>query len=185
MFPGVPPDGSGGGGHGSPSLRHDQFVGVVGENIFNREHLKIKLGRQWARAAAAARPRGEGCESLPHYSFTSVSYASKVLLCVRGGQRRNGQTKRFPLLPTVMIRQRSDPFVGQRGWMERGSHMLLQRGTIAADGRHARTVLHLSDASDYFSDNLCTLQDDLASYQITQTSPPHKCLGGHEKDDNG
>ena len=69
---------------------------------------------------------------------------------------------------------------GWRGWLERGSRMLLKRDTIAADGRHARTVLRRSDASD-----LCPLPGAVASCQILQTSPPHKCLGGHDKDDDG
>ena len=69
---------------------------------------------------------------------------------------------------------------GWRGWMERVSRMLLKHGEIAADGRHARTILHLSDALD-----LCPIPGALASYQILQTSPPHKCPGGHDKDDDG
>ena len=58
--------------------------------------------------------------------------------------------------------------------------MMLPRGMIAADGRHARTVLRSSDTSD-----LCPLPGAVASCQILQTSPPHKCPGGHDKDDDG
>ena len=82
-----------GDGHGSMSLRHDQFLGVVGGIILNREHINKIDGAQRATAAAAARTRGEGCASLPRSYFMSMSYASKGLLCVRGGQRRNGQKK--------------------------------------------------------------------------------------------
>ena len=71
------------------------------------------------------------------------------------------------------------PPAGWRGRLERGSCMLLKRGTIAADRRHARTILHCSDASD-----LCSLPCAVASCQILQTSSPHKCPGGNDKDDD-
>ena len=71
------------------------------------------------------------------------------------------------------------PPTGWRGWPERGSRMLLKCNTIAAYRRHARTVLCRSDAS-----NLCPLPGAVASRQILQASPPHKCLGGHDKGDN-
>ena len=58
--------------------------------------------------------------------------------------------------------------------------MLLKRGMIAADGRHALTILCCSDASD-----LCPLPGAVASCQILQTSPPHKFPVGNDKDDDG
>ena len=58
--------------------------------------------------------------------------------------------------------------------------MLLKCGTIAADGRHARTVLRRSDASD-----ICPLPGAVTNCQILQTYPLHKCPGGHDKDDDG
>ena len=72
------------------------------------------------------------------------------------------------------------PPAGWRGCMEMLSRMLLKRDTIAADGRHARTVIRCSDASE-----LCPLPGAVASCQILQTSLPQKCPGGHDKDDDG
>ena len=57
-----------------------------------------------------------------------------------------------------------------KGWLDRGSCMMLKRDTISADGRHARTVLRRSDALD-----LCPLPGAVAILQILQASPPHKC----------
>ena len=71
------------------------------------------------------------------------------------------------------------PPAGCRGWLERRSRMLLKCDTISTDGRHERTVLRCSDASD-----LCPLLGAVASCQIIQTSPPRKCPGGRNKDDN-
>ena len=53
---------------------------------------------------------------------------------------------------------------------ETNNRMLLKRNMIAADGRHAQTVICLSDALD-----LCALLGAVASCQILQASPPHKC----------
>ena len=44
--------------------------------------------------------------------------------------RHNSRTNRFPLLPTVMFRPGSAPLAGRRGWLDRGSKMLLKCGTI-------------------------------------------------------
>ena len=74
---------------------------------------------------------------------------------------------------------------GRRGNMERGDCMMLPLRTIAADSRHAQNVLSRSDASDYFSNKLCPLPGAMASRKILPTFPPHKCPGGHDKDDDG
>ena len=59
---------------------------------------------------------------------------------------------------------------GCRRYVERGFRMLLKRDPITADGRHVRTVLCCSDASD-----LCPLPGALSSCQIIQASHPHNC----------
>ena len=77
------------------------------------------------------------------------------------------------------------PPAGQRRRLERGARMLLPRSTNAADRRHAQNVLCCLDASGYFSKKLCPIPGTIASRQILPTSPPHKCPGGHNKDDDG
>ena len=69
--------------------------------------------------------------------------------------------------------------MGWRGWLERGSRMPLKRYTTVADRRHAWAFLHRSDASD-----ICPLPGAVASCQILQASPLHKCPGGHNKEDD-
>ena len=44
--------------------------------------------------------------------------------------RHNGRTKRFLMLPTVTVCPGSAPSMGWIGWLERGSHMMLNCGTI-------------------------------------------------------
>ena len=47
-----------GGGHGSPSLRHDQFVGVVGGNILNGEHLIKIFGALAGDGSSSGKAKG-------------------------------------------------------------------------------------------------------------------------------
>ena len=176
--------GGGGGGHGSPLLSHNPFVGVVGGNILNGEHLNKIVGVLAGDSSGGGKAKGGGLRiSATLFFHKHVICLQRIVVC-QGRTTKKLLDKAIPAATNGDYPSRICPPVGRRGWPERGSHMLLQRGTIAADGRHARTVLHLSDAPDYFSDNLCTLQGDLASYQITQASPPHKCLGGNNKDDD-
>ena len=44
MLPEPPPPMSWGGGDGYPTLRQDQFVGVMGGNILDVEHLENLVG---------------------------------------------------------------------------------------------------------------------------------------------
>ena len=78
------------------------------------------------------------------------------------------QTPRTSALSQVTICPRSAPR-RSRGWLERVSHMMLKRDMIAADGRHARTVLCCSDASELFP-----IPGAVASCQIPQAYPPDK-----------
>ena len=142
--------------------------------------------REWQRCKTLP-PRPCRCRCrrslAPRRGFRGATHQG--LSCVRGGHRRNGWTKRSLPLPTSTIRPRSPPPAGRRGRLERGARMLLPRGTIAVDGRHARNVLRCSDASAYSSDDLCPLPSAVASRLILPISPTYKCLGGHDKDDNG
>ena len=158
---------------------------IVERNILDGEHLDNLAGALAGNISGSSKAKGGGCcASLPRYSFTSMSYASKVLSCVRRGKRRKGRTMRLPKLTMATIRPGPDPPAGRRGWLERGAHMLLLRRKITEDCRYAQTVLCRSYASEYFSDNLYPLPGAVSSRQILPTSPPHKCLGGHNKDDD-
>ena len=58
--------------------------------------------------------------------------------------------------------------------------MLLKRDTIAADGRHARTVLRCSDASDLCLSQVSSLVAKLSKHPI-----PTDAMNGQDKDDDG
>ena len=47
-----------GGGNGSPSLRHDHFVEVVGENILNGEHLEKIVGALVGDVSGGGKAKG-------------------------------------------------------------------------------------------------------------------------------
>ena len=49
-----------GGGHGSPSLRHNQFVGVVGGDILNGEHLDNLFGALAGDGSSGGKAEGGG-----------------------------------------------------------------------------------------------------------------------------
>ena len=114
----------------------------------------------------------------------SMVYASKRIVVRQGRTKKKRADNAIPAATNG-----NDPSwiclpAGRRGWLEREARMLLPRRMIVADGRHERNVLRLSDTSDYFSNNLFPLPGAVASHRILPTSPPHKCRGGHEKDDN-
>ena len=141
FFPGVPPYGSGG-GHGSPSLSHNQFVGVVGGNILNGEHLDKIVGALAGDGSGGGKAKGGGL------CIAVTLFFHKHFICLQRIVVRQGRTnkkrsdKAIPAATNGDNPSQTFPFAGWRGWLERGSSMLLKLGTIAADGRHARTVLH-------------------------------------------
>ena len=70
------------------------------------------------------------------------------VICLQRVIVRQGKTKKKRWDKAITAATNGDdpsrvyPPAGWRGWMERGYHMLLKRGKIAADNRHARTVLY-------------------------------------------
>ena len=132
-------------------------MGVVGGNILNGEHLDKIVGALAGDGSGGGKFEGGGLRIAAMLLFHEHVIFLQGSLRVRGGQRRNGRTNRFPMLLTVTIRPGSAPPAGWIGWLERGSRMLLPRRTISVDGRHVRTVLQRSDASDYLSDYLFPL----------------------------
>ena len=96
-----------GAGHGSPLLRHNQFVGVVGGNILNGEHLNKIVWALAGNGSGGGKADGGGLRIVATLLFHEHVVCLQRI--VRGGQRRNGRTKRFLLLPTVKIRPGSAP----------------------------------------------------------------------------
>ena len=152
-----------GGGHGSPSLRHDQFVGVVGGNILNGEHLEKIVGALAGNVSGGSKAEGGGLNIAATLFFHEHVICLQRIVVSQGRTKKKKSEKVIPAATNGDNPSRICPPVGWRGWMERGSHMLLPHGTITADSRHARTVLHKSDASDYFSNYLCPLPGAVAS----------------------
>ena len=175
-----PPLWVGVGGHGSLSLRHDKFVGVVGGNILNGEHLEKIVGALAGDGSGGGKAEGGGLRISAMLLFHEhVICLQRIVVC-QGRTKKKRSDKAIPTATNGDDPSRMCPPTGWRGWLESGSQILFSCGTIAADGRHAWTVLRRSDALD-----LCLLPGAVASCQILQTSPPHKCPGGHDKDDDG
>ena len=186
ILSGVPLYGSGGGGgDGSPSLRHNQFVGVVGGDILNGEHLDNLFGALAGDGSSGGKAEGGGLRISATLFFHEHGICLQSIVMREERENNKRSDKAIPTATNGDDPSRICPHARWRGWLDRGCHMLLPRRTISADGRHVRNVLRLSDASDYFSDDLCPLPGALASLQILQTSPPHKLSAGHDKDNDG
>ena len=113
----------------------------------------------------------------------SSMFPQRIVVC-QGRTNKKQSDNTIPAATNGNNPSRICPPNGWRGRLERGSCMLLPRRTIDADGRYERNVLRLSDASDYFYDDLCPLPGAVTSLQILPTSPPQKCPGGNDKDDD-
>ena len=96
-----------GGGDSCPLMRQDQFLGVMRGTILNGEHLDNLVGELAGDGISRGKAKGGGLRIA-----VTLFFYEHVLSCVRGGQRRNGQTKRFLMLPTVTIRPGSAPLPG-------------------------------------------------------------------------
>ena len=141
-MPGIPPlwVGGGGGGHGFPSLRHDQFVGVVGGGG-HPQRGAYQNNRPGASRRRRRRRQGQGgrfAQSPPRYSLTSTSYASKGIVALQGRrtEKKRFRTERFPpatdgdrYVPGMR------PPRGRRGWPERVYHMPLKNAVRIRRGR--------------------------------------------------
>ena len=135
-------------------LMKDQFVGVVGGNILNGEHLDNLVGVLAGDGSGGGKAKG-GELRIAVTLFFHDHFICLQRIAVHQGRTKTKRSEKSTIADT----NGDDPSqicspVGQRGWLKRISCMLLSRRTIAVDIRHARNVLHRSDASDYFSDDL-------------------------------
>ena len=173
------------GGDGSPSLRQDQFVGVVAGSILDEEHLDNLVRALAGHGSCGGKAEGKGLR------IAATLFFQEPAICLQRIVVRQGRTKKKRSDNAILAATNGDnpsricPPAGRRGRLDRGSRMILPRRTINADGRHARNVLCCSYASDYFPDDLFPLPGAVASRQILPTSHPHKCPGGNDKDDDG
>ena len=174
-----------GGGDGYPSLRQDQFVGVVRGNILNGEHLNNLVGALAGDSRGGGKAEGGGLRISATLFFHEHFIYLQRIAVHQGRIKKKRSYKAIPAATNCDSPSRICLPAGRRGWLERGSHILLPCGTITVDGRHVRNVLRCSDASDYISDDLCPPPGAVASHQILQTPPPHKIPGRHDKDDDG
>ena len=143
-----------GGGHGSPSLSHDQFVGVVGGDILNGGNLGKIFGEPVGDGSGGGKAKGGGLRIAAMLFFHEhVICLQKIVVC-HGRTKKKRLDKSIPAATNGDDPSRICPPAGWIRWLERVSRIMLPRGTIAADGRHARNVLCCSDASEYFSDDL-------------------------------
>ena len=131
-------------------LMHDQFVGVVGGNILNGEHLDKIV---WVLAGDGSGGGGRNTNG-GGLRITATLFFHKHVICLQrivvlqGREKKKRSDKAIPAATNSDDQFRVCTPSGWRGWLERGSCMMLKRGTIAADGRHARTVICCSDAAD-------------------------------------
>ena len=143
------------GGDGSPSLKKDQSVGIVGGNILKGEHFNNLVGALSGDGSSGAKAEGGGLH------IAATLFFHEYVICLQSIVMRQGSTKKKRSDKAIPAATNGDdpsrifpPPDGRRGWLERGYHMLLPHGMIAADGRHARNFLSCLDASEYFSDDL-------------------------------
>ena len=157
----------------------------LGGDILNGEHLNNLVGALAGDGSGGGKAEGGGLR------ISATLFFHERFICIQRIFVSQRRTKKKRLDKAITAATNGDnpsricPPAGWIGWLERGSCMMLPRGTIAADGIRARNVLCCLDASDYFSDNLCPLPGAVASRQILQTFPSHKCPGGHNKYNNG
>ena len=160
-------------GYGSPLLSHDQFVGVLGGKILDGEHLNNLVGALASDGSGGVKADWGGLR------IAATLFFHKHVICLQRIVVRQGRTKKkrsdstIPAATNGNNPSRICSPAGRRGQLDRRSHMLLLRRTIDTDSRHARNVHRHSDASDYFSDDLCPLPSAVASRQILPTFPPH------------
>ena len=154
------------GGDGSPSLRQDQFMGVVGGNILNGEHLDNLVGALAGNGSGGGKAEGGGLRIAATLFFhENVICLQRIVVC-QGKTKKKRSDKGIPAATNGDDPSRIPPHAGRRVWLERGSCMLFPRRTITADGRHAHNALRHSDASDYFSDYLYPLPGAVSSCQL-------------------
>ena len=170
-----------------PHLFH-KWVGEVCEQNFARDSPLRGRGvgmvlRRWVttvgQSDSLCYQRWRSVPGLPSKRGGEAVWRGDQKFCWNAGQlpiRPHTCADCSPLLrrlgPLHSPRWKSVPVLPPRrwrGWLERGSRMLLKRDMITADRRHARTILRRSDAS-----NLCPLPGAVASCQILQASLPHK-----------
>ena len=172
-----PPLWVGVGGHGSLSLRHDQFVGVVGGNILNGEHLEKIVGALAGDGSGGGKAKGGGLRIAATLFFHKHVIFLQRIVVLHGRTKKERSDKSILAATKCGDPSWVFPPTSWRGCLDRGSHMLFKVRMITAGGRHVRTVLCCSYASD-----LCPLPGAVVSCQVLQTSPPHKFPGGHNKD---
>ena len=135
-------------GYGSPLLSHDQFVGVLGGKILDEEHLNNLVGALASDGSGGVKADWGGLR------IAATLFFHKHVICLQRIVVRQGRTnkkrsdKAIPADTNSENLSRICPPTGWREWLEKLSHMLLPRGTIAEDGRHARNILRRSYASD-------------------------------------
>ena len=178
-FPGIPPYGYLGWSWFSVAEARS-VCGSRGGNILNMEHLKKIVRALAGDVSSGGKAKGGG------FLIAATLFFHKHTICLQSTVMLKGETKKKRSNEAIPPATNGDnpsrvcPLAGWRGWLERGSRMLLKSGTITADGRHARTVLRCSNES-----YLCPLPGAVASSQILQISPLRKCPGGHDTDNDG
>ena len=86
-MPGVPIYGLGV-GHGSPLLRQDQFLGVVGRNILNGEHLDNLVG------TLAGKSSGDSKVDWGGLRIAATLFFNEHVICLQRIVVRQGRTKK-------------------------------------------------------------------------------------------
>ena len=127
------------GGDGTPSLRHDQFVGVVGGGgILNGEHLNNLIGTLAGDGSCGGKAEGRGLRIAATLFFHENVICLQRIVVRQGRTKNKWSDKAIPDATNGNNPSRICPPSDWRGWLERVSRMLLPRMKIAADGRHAR-----------------------------------------------
>ena len=117
-------------------LRQDKFVEVVGRNILYGEYLNNIVGALAGGGSVGGKAEGGGLIIAATLFFHEHVICLQRIVVRQGREKKNRLDKAIPSTTNSDDSSRIFPPLPRQG--ERGSRMLLPRGTIAADGRHVR-----------------------------------------------
>ena len=107
--------GGGGGGYGSPSLRQDQFVGVVGGNILDGEHLDNLGGSLAGNGSGDGKAEGGGLRIAARlFIHEHVICLQSIVMC-QGRTKKKRSYNAIPAATNVDDPYRIFPPARQRG----------------------------------------------------------------------
>ena len=109
-----------GGGHGSPSLRHGQFVGFVGGGILNGEHLEKIIGALAGDESGGGKAKGGGLRIAATLFFHENVTCLKRIVVLQGRKKNKRLDKVIPAATNSDFPSQVFPPAGWKEWLERG-----------------------------------------------------------------